>query len=389
MGTPQVGTVRRAAPQLGERRPAPAVPDVLDRYRDALRSAGSPLGARPELWQDAAEQAAVILADHEARADGTDQARAGDRAEVSAALGARWAAAGVGLADCLGATEYLADAALARSSARRRAAAGPDAADALHRVISRHNRATARGYEERLRADARSRDADCCGRLARDVHDHLGSSLALALRQFELYRVRTRATTAHATDGERHLRALHDALGQAADLTRGLVSGLRTVQTAADTGLGQSLRDCAAQLDPAPDGPAVRVRVTVEGDEARLPPGHRRELFLILREFLRNSFTHADPSTVAIGLRVRPAGVEVHAVDDGRGFSYGAVREHGGGLTAVRERASRLGGRCVLLSTPGDGTRLLLWVPLPGSRRPQEEERRSAYGEAAWIPSAS
>ena len=46
--------------------------------------------------------------------------------------------------------------------------------------------------------------------------------------------------------------------------------------------------------------------------------------------------------------------------DDGRGFRLEDVRDKGGmGLITMQERAERLGGRLTILSTPGQGTRIM------------------------------
>lgn len=217
---------------------------------------------------------------------------------------------------------------------------------------------------------------DCCGRLAREVHDQLGGSLALALRHLELYRVKTRTAEVDPA-AERHLTAVHDALREAAALTRGLVAGLRDTGAAAHEGLEESLRGQVDRLNLA----GLPVRLTVEGDGSRVPPARRRELALVVGEFLRNSFHHADPRTVTIGVRISGHRVALRAADDGRGFRHDAPGGHRGGLTAMRERVAGMGGRCLLLSAPRKGTRLLLWVPLTGGHGP--------YSGETWKPFAS
>jgi signal transduction histidine kinase len=67
--------------------------------------------------------------------------------------------------------------------------------------------------------------------------------------------------------------------------------------------------------------------------------------------------------TDAASIRVR---------DDGRGFQvrYPANNlnsQNGFGLLGIQERASLLGGKFEVRSTPGEGTDLLVWIPV--SRR--------------------
>ena len=61
--------------------------------------------------------------------------------------------------------------------------------------------------------------------------------------------------------------------------------------------------------------------------------------------------------------------LDVH--DDGRGFtaddnaSANGRNGDGFGLLGMRERAEQLGGRLLLESTPGEGTTVVLELPVP------------------------
>ncbi|WP_367043732.1 ATP-binding protein [Streptomyces sp. Je 1-332] len=340
---------------------------------------------RPELWRDTRAQAALLLAECARALDAPGRSRAAGHlgpvrpAETSfRALGARWAAADLGLADALAAMDRLTDTLVEAVETVGRKTGAVRAADIVRRVSARHTRAAAHGYETRLRAHRQAPGDDCCGRLARDVHDHLGGSLALAFRHVELHRLKASTAGSDEAGTERHLAAIHDALEEAIAVTRGLVTGLRDTRDARDAtqgGLEESLRRHADRLNLA----GLPVRLTVEGDEARVPQDHRREILLVVGEFLRNSFAHADPRTITIGVRISHHRVEVQATDDGRGFCHDPLGEHPGGLTAMRERVAQMGGRCVLFSAPRKGTRLLLWVPLTSGHGPRPGETWNSF----------
>jgi two-component system NarL family sensor kinase len=55
--------------------------------------------------------------------------------------------------------------------------------------------------------------------------------------------------------------------------------------------------------------------------------------------------------------------VTLEIVDDGVGVP--AERGAGVGLSSMRERASELGGSCIVESAPEGGTRVLVRLPLP------------------------
>lgn len=81
-------------------------------------------------------------------------------------------------------------------------------------------------------------------------------------------------------------------------------------------------------------------------------------------EALRNSVIHAGPASRAVHVRLGPSRVDVTVLDDGRGFDVDAVDEARLGLAiSIRDRMRSLaGGRAVVVSRPGLGTRVaLLW----------------------------
>ncbi|MDI3420595.1 aldo/keto reductase [Streptomyces luteolus] len=211
-----------------------AAADVLAGCAAALRAEGHPFVQLPELWRDTRAQLALAVAECSRALDAPGLSQAGGHpdhvrgTEVSfRALGARWAAVDLGLADCLAALDRLTEALVATVEEAGRETGDAGAADIARRVFARCTRAAAHGYATRLRAHRPAPGDDCCGRMARDVHDHLGGSLALAFRHLELHRLKTPSADADARGTDRHLAAVHDALREAITLTRGLVTGLR------------------------------------------------------------------------------------------------------------------------------------------------------------------
>jgi DNA-binding NarL/FixJ family response regulator len=100
----------------------------------------------------------------------------------------------------------------------------------------------------------------------------------------------------------------------------------------------------------------------------------RSEVVAILREALRDVEQHAGASRVHIVLR-RARGLVVLAVaDDGAGHCPPAdlaeLRAAGcRSLAGIGERARRLGGRLIVESRPGGGTRLQAEIPAPAPAR--------------------
>jgi len=77
------------------------------------------------------------------------------------------------------------------------------------------------------------------------------------------------------------------------------------------------------------------------------------------------------PATNMILVFLQDGGrVRISVEDDGQGFDPAQVMEEGQryfGLQIMHERAESVGGDLVLDSRPGQGTRVVIWVPLtPG-----------------------
>jgi len=74
-----------------------------------------------------------------------------------------------------------------------------------------------------------------------------------------------------------------------------------------------------------------------------------------------------DSPSVAIVLAKRDGGVSAVVEDDGRGFEPEDVRSDALGLVGMRERIALLGGTLAIESTPGQGTAVIAYLPLPGA----------------------
>jgi len=98
------------------------------------------------------------------------------------------------------------------------------------------------------------------------------------------------------------------------------------------------------------------------GAERPLSPRARAAVYRVLQEALANTFKHAHATRVAVTLRWEPDALLLEVADDGRGFDP-AAGSRGHGLENVHARAAEVGGRAVIESRPGGGTRVQLVVP--------------------------
>lgn len=92
----------------------------------------------------------------------------------------------------------------------------------------------------------------------------------------------------------------------------------------------------------------------------------RAILYRIAHEVITNVRKHANAERVSVLLESREDGVRLKISDNGVGFVPAEVaRPKPGhlGLASIRERAELRGGWCRVMSTPGEGTTVEVWLP--------------------------
>jgi signal transduction histidine kinase len=98
-------------------------------------------------------------------------------------------------------------------------------------------------------------------------------------------------------------------------------------------------------------------------DERRLPEQVEVAVYYVVSEALTNAAKHSDASVVHVELEGRDATVRLVIRDDGIG---GADPGHGSGLVGLSDRIAALGGTLQVTSPAGEGTTLLIEIPLEG-----------------------
>ena len=199
-------------------------------------------------------------------------------------------------------------------------------------------------------------------RLRRDLHDGLGATLAALHLQAGAIRTLMRHDLAAADAEMLELQA--EIRSTIADIRR-LVYALRP-PTLDELGLVGAIRQYAAQYDlPVTQSESNGcLRLTVEAPEhlPALPAAVEVAAYRIVQEALTNVARHAHARTCTVRLAI-PDAFQLEISDDGVGFpaqSYAGV-----GLLSMRERAAESGGSCLVESAPGNGTRILVHLPLP------------------------
>lgn len=202
-------------------------------------------------------------------------------------------------------------------------------------------------------------------RIARELHDTLLQSFQGLLLRFQSALVLLPQRPSEARD------ALAKAL-ERADIalveSRDAIQELRT-RTLASADLVRLVGDLANGLQEEIGKPEISFRTIVEGVPRPLQPIVQDEVHSIIKEALRNAFTHSNARNIEAEIAYSEKMFRVRVRDDGRGLNpetlaTGARPGHWG-LAGIRERAEKLGAKYELWSEVGAGTELQLSVPGP------------------------
>ena len=165
--------------------------------------------------------------------------------------------------------------------------------------------------------------------------------------------------------------AAHDSEVQAvvADISEKLSSLVGEIAAVSDTvhqrlellGLTAAGRGLCEDLSARYD---VAVHFQEEDVPRHLPSDIALALFRVLQEATVNAVVHSGARDVWVSVRGTAAEVRLQVVDRGVGFDTQHSVPRGVGLVAIRERLKLVNGDSVLVSRPGEGTRVEAWVPL-------------------------
>jgi signal transduction histidine kinase/ligand-binding sensor domain-containing protein len=200
-------------------------------------------------------------------------------------------------------------------------------------------------------------------RIAKDIHDDLGSNLARIM-------MLSQSNRAEGEDPQQIVARLGKVYLTTRELTRTMDEIVWAVSPHHDTldslvnYLGKFAQDF---LNTA--GIRCRLIVPIQLPAWPLSAEMRHSLFLAFKEALHNVIKHASATEVRVSLTLAESGFSAAIEDNGVGFNPAAtgpaaagndpLRIAGGnGLANMRKRLESIGGNCQVDSAPGKGTRI-------------------------------
>ncbi len=190
-------------------------------------------------------------------------------------------------------------------------------------------------------------------RIARDLHDRVGQSLALV--SFELDRA---ARNTPEEDVRRQLLDLRETV-------RSVVAELRETLSDLRTDISEE-HDLNTALSKFLDRVARRALLEVTFSQKasrRLPIPVEREIWRIAQEAVTNAERHSGARSLVLAWTTGEQEAELRVTDDGKGMPPSSARRQDSyGILGMQERADAIGGSLTIVSTPDQGTEVRLWL---------------------------
>jgi len=228
----------------------------------------------------------------------------------------------------------------------------------LHHRVQQRTAQLQKEVHDREQAEQQRALAQERARIARDLHDDLGSSLT------EITMLAT-ASPGLKLPADEATERMETIAGKSRTLVYALDEIVWAVDPERDT-LASVARYLASYAEEYLAGLKVTCRVQIPNSfPDQVVSGEvRHHLFLAVKEALNNAIRHGGASEINFRVRVREDRLLISITDNGSGFDASG-RSNGYGLLNLRNRLEHLHGRCELESSPGAGTTVSLEVPLP------------------------
>jgi signal transduction histidine kinase len=223
---------------------------------------------------------------------------------------------------------------------------------ALAAVLAQHRETAKSLRESRARLiDSQEQERR---RIARELHDGVGQSLALlesALAQF--------ADESH-TMARSRLQEFLKEVSDIAKVTREISHGLHPSHLE-HLGLVGALKKLCRDFSHDGDLSVSLIEADLPED---LPSDISLAMYRVAQEALHNVEKYSGARQVEVRLKVQGGQLRMQIVDDGVGFAPARAAAKGIGISSMRERMELIGGMIEITSAPMKGTQIEAIVPI-------------------------
>jgi signal transduction histidine kinase len=195
-------------------------------------------------------------------------------------------------------------------------------------------------------------------RISQDLHDSIIQSLyAISLSLEDLPEILSEDPAEGTARADHAIDGIHATIRD----IRNFIMGLQP-ELLIDADLRTGIETLAAEFRA---NTLIDLELHVDPDLPELPRDHAAHILAITRETLSNIARHSNATRAAIQLYASDGTATLIVGDNGRGFDAEAARSsRQRGLGNLRARAEQVGGRFILTSEEGSGTRVTAELPL-------------------------
>ncbi len=194
-------------------------------------------------------------------------------------------------------------------------------------------------------------------RVARDLHDDMGSTLStinilssMAKSKISTDIVKTNEFISKISDNsQRMMEAMDDivwSIKPSNDSMQKITARMREFAT-------NVLEAKEIELSFVADEDVYNLKLNMEA---------RRDLFLVFKEAVNNAAKYSKASKVAVTIAILNKQVQLIIKDDGIGFDVSKA-DNGNGLSNMHKRTDAMNGKIIIQSAQGKGTEVIITVP--------------------------
>lgn len=193
-------------------------------------------------------------------------------------------------------------------------------------------------------------------RLAKDIHDELGSGLTRVRYILELL-----SKGPLVQEQRQHLITMQQTTSQIVDNMRDLIWAVNPDNTTL-LGLTSRIREYCSDYT---EDLSLDIEYHIDEDipEHRISSEVHRNVMMIVKEIIQNIVKHAQASRIIIRIASDKNEFMLQFVDNGKGFTQTNITG-GSGLKNIKQRAIRMGAVCILDSIPEKGTSITIHLPI-------------------------
>ena len=195
-------------------------------------------------------------------------------------------------------------------------------------------------------------------RVARDLHDDMGSTLSTINILSEMARMKIRNDVDKTSE---YIVKISDNSSRMMEAIDDIVWSINPMNDSMQKIMAR-MREFATSVLEAKDID-IDFKAAGEVNHLTLDMEARRDFFLIFKEAINNAAKYSKCKHLSISIHVAQKRLLLDIMDDGIGFDVNVV-DNGNGLINMRKRADSLKGNIVINSNPGMGTQVSLNVPV-------------------------